>query len=126
MVDLIVISPESHAKSHAIKRLPVIVGRSGSNISFDVAGVSERHFSINISSEGNIYLSTIGPSIVLVNGQAFESGALKNGDLISFGNIKACFRIGQTVGLNLGALELATWVLLSLIVACEVILWRWC
>jgi hypothetical protein len=96
------------------RRFPVHVGRaSGSDLKLEEDGVWDQHFHLALNVAEGFTLSAHPGAIVTVNQAPVQTARLRNGDVITAGSARLCFRLGDN---RQRGLRLREWLVWSLIV----------
>jgi pSer/pThr/pTyr-binding forkhead associated (FHA) protein len=96
------------------RRFPVRVGRApGNDLQLEEDGVWDEHFEIALLPADGFMLSAHSGAIVAVNQSPVQTARLRNGDDITAGAARICFRLGET---RLRGLRLREWFVWTLIV----------
>lgn len=116
MVELRILTVSKAGGDHAVRRFPFHVGRAADNdLSLDAAGVWNYHFALDFRPGEGVVLQAFDEAFVAVNEQPQRSVRLHNGDLISFGSVKAQFWLSASVQRGLGLREFLVWFLVLLV-----------
>jgi pSer/pThr/pTyr-binding forkhead associated (FHA) protein len=103
-------------------KFPITVGRGADcTVVLNDAGVFDRHFEIQFSSEG-YKLQASPPAVVTVNGASAETALLRNGDIINAGYPKIQFWLGAMKQRGLAMREVFTWSLVLGVIAAQIYL----
>lgn len=103
--------------------VPFLVGRRGANLELEQPGVWDRHFIVDRSADGT-FVAIPQPEAVLTRaGRVLtEATALRNGDVLEAGSVRLQFRLQSARQRSLSALEILTWVGLSVLVVVQIAL----
>jgi hypothetical protein len=108
------------------RRFPVHVGRaSGSDLRLEDDGVWDEHFQLALQvAEGFTLLAHPG-AIVTVNQAPVQTARLRNGDVITAGSAKLCFRLADNRQRGLRLREWFVWTLIVGVCLSQVALIYW-
>ena len=100
--------------------VPFLVGRRGANLELEQPGVWDRHFIVDRSVDG-MFVAIPQPEAVLTRaGRVLtEATSLRNGDVLEAGSARLQFRLRAARQRSLSALEIFTWVGLSVLVVVQ-------
>jgi hypothetical protein len=106
-----------------VDSVPFLVGRKGSNLELEQPGVWDRHFIVDRSADGT-FVAIPQPEAVLTRaGHVLtEATPLRNGDVLEAGSVRLQFRLQAARQRSLSALEIFTWVGLSVLVVVQIVL----
>jgi len=108
------------------RRFPVHVGRAlGSDLKLDDDGVWDEHFQLALHPKEGFTLSAQTGAIVTVNQSPVQTARLRNGDLITAGSAKLCFRLGDNRQHGLRLREWFVWTLIVGVCLSQVALIYW-
>jgi len=108
------------------RRFPVQVGRSvNSDLKLDDDGIWDEHFRITLNPAEGFTLSAHPGAIVTINQEAVESARLRNGDVITAGSAKLCFRLSDNGQRGLRLREWFVWALIVGVCLSQVALIYW-
>lgn len=114
MIQLKVVSGKKAGTSIVTRRFPFRVGRSAEcDLQLDDPGVWDQHLHLNFKPHEGYLLNTLENALVNVNGHVFETGILRNGDVISLGSARVQFWLGEARQVRLGVREVLTWVTIA-------------
>lgn len=105
---------------------PFVIGRSSqADCRLEEPGVWERHAELALRQDDVFQITLQAGAKGSVNGQPFESVALRNGDTLDFGGVKLQFFLGETVLRDWRWRERLLWAFLGIIVFCQILLFYW-
>jgi pSer/pThr/pTyr-binding forkhead associated (FHA) protein len=108
------------------RRFPVQVGRGpGSDLRLDDEGVWEEHFQLALFPAEGFSVTVRPGAIVTVNQSPVQTARLRNGDIITAGSAKLCFRIGDNHQQGLRLREWFVWTLIVAVCLSQVALIYW-
>lgn len=114
MIQLQILSGQQAGVFWNARRFPVHVGRAGGNdLQLADDGVWDEHFELALNRAEGFLLSAHPGAIVMVNQAPVQTTRLRNGDLITAGSAKLCFRLAET---RQRGLRLREWFVWSLII----------
>ena len=126
MVQLRVLGGRKVDEVHAVKKFPCVIGRSVSaNVRLEEPGVWERHFELNLNSNGFFTLTAFPDSLVSINGALSREAILRNGDVIEAGLLKIHFWLSESRQSSLRPREISTWLALGILSAGQIVLVYW-
>lgn len=128
MLQLQILSGSQAGAFWSARRFPVRVGRSpGNELQLIEAGVWDQHFELDLNAEMNFVLKAHGDARIAVNQQSVRTTRLRNGDIIEFGSMRVCFRLGDTRQSGLWLREWLVWALVVAISLSQIVLvyWLW-
>ncbi len=126
MIQLQILSGKTAGVFWAARRFPVRVGRAvNSDLRLEDDGVWEEHFQLDLNSPEGFVLTAKPGALVNVNGVAVQTLRLRNGDLITAGAAKLCFRLSETQQASLRAREWFVWLLIAMLGLGELALMVW-
>jgi pSer/pThr/pTyr-binding forkhead associated (FHA) protein len=95
------------------RRFPVRIGRSAANdLRLEDAGVWEQHFELALNPAEGFSLAAHPGALVAVNDTPQTATRLRNGDIITAGSAKLCFRLADNRQRGLRLREWAVWTLI--------------
>jgi len=108
------------------RRFPVHVGRAdGNDLQLADDGVWDEHFELALNPAEGFLLSAHPGAIVTVNQAPVQTARLRNGDLITAGSARLCFRLGETRQRGLRLREWFVWSLIIGVCLSQVVLIYW-
>ncbi|HEX5221158.1 MAG TPA: FHA domain-containing protein [Verrucomicrobiae bacterium] len=108
------------------RRFPVRIGRaSGSDLRLDDDGVWEEHFQLSLNPAEGFAVTVHPGAIVTVNQAPVQTARLRNGDIITAGSAKLCFRIADNRQRGLRLREWFVWTLIVTVCLSQVALIYW-
>jgi pSer/pThr/pTyr-binding forkhead associated (FHA) protein len=108
------------------RRFPVRIGRAaGSDLRLEDDGVWDEHFQLTLTPTEGFNLSAHPGAIVAVNQSPVEAVRLRNGDVITVGSAKLCFRIADNRQHGLRLREWFVWALIVGVCLSQVALIYW-
>lgn len=126
MLQLQILSGKSAGVLWDTRRFPVRIGRAAnSDLRLEDDGVWEEHFQLALSPPEGFVLTAQPGALVNVNGVAAQTLRLRNGDLITAGSVKLCFRLSETRQPSLRAREWLVWSLIAMLGLGELALMVW-
>ncbi len=104
-------------------RLPLLVGRDHADLVLDRSGVWNRHLVLFRDAEGWLMVAPQDDATVFRGGERIDGATrLRNGDTLELGAVKIRFRIASCHQRPLRILETSAWLVLSALVAVQVLL----
>ncbi len=95
------------------RRFPVRVGRAeGNDLRLEADGIWAEHFQINCDAATGFSLTVQPGALVAVNKLPVETVHLRNGDIITAGAAKICFRLSTTRQTSLRLREALVWIII--------------
>ncbi len=126
MIQLRIVSGAQAGRVFQAHRFPVCIGRAAdSDLRLAEDGVWDRHLRIELEPGEGFVLSLEPGAFGVLNGQTFQSSALRNGDLIEIGQTKIQFWLSEAKPRSLRWRESLTWILLALLCLAQVALIYW-
>lgn len=126
MIQLQILSGKQAGVFWNARRFPVRVGRAPKNdLKLEDDGVWEEHFQLALNPAEGFTLASHPGAIVTVNQEPVQSARLRNGDLITAGSAKLCFRLGDTLQRGLRLREWFVWTLIIGVCLGQVALIYW-
>jgi len=126
MLQLKILSGKSAGVSWDARRFPVRVGRASSNdLRLEDDGVWNEHFQVALSPLEGFVLSVHPGALVTVNQTPAATMRLRNGDLITAGSARLCFRLSATRQRGLRLQEWLVWALVLSAMLGEIALIVW-
>ncbi len=126
MVQLQFLTGKKAGSAESVRRFPCVIGRAAdADVPVQEDGVWERHCELAFQSPDGFQLTVRPQALATVNGLAFESGRLRNGDLIELGALKIRFWLAETCQHSLRARELLTWLALAAVAFGQIALIYW-
>jgi pSer/pThr/pTyr-binding forkhead associated (FHA) protein len=111
MVQLRILSGKKAGTSWVARRFPVRIGRAPSaDLQVEEEGVWDQHLQIELQRGEGFHLKSHTEAPALVNGEAVQEAALRNGDCIQLGSLKLQFWLSETRQVGLGFREWLTWL----------------
>ena len=108
------------------RHFPVRIGRhTDSDLVLEDTGVWEHHAEIGYDAASGFYMTPLSDGAVIVNEQAVEAAALKNGDTLTLGAAVLQFWIAPAKQRRFRILELLLWLTLVGLFAAQLYLIRW-
>lgn len=108
------------------RRFPVRVGRtSGNDLKLEDDGVWDEHFQLALNPAEGFALSVHPGAIVTVNQSPTQAVRLRNGDIITAGSAKLCFRLSDNRQRGLRLREWFVWTLAVGVCLSQVALIYW-
>ena len=108
------------------RRFPVRVGRtSGNDLKLEDDGVWDEHFQLTLNPAEGFSLSAHPGAIVTVNQSPTQAVRLRNGDVITAGSAKLCFRLSDNRQRGLRLREWFVWTLIVGVCLSQVALIYW-
>jgi pSer/pThr/pTyr-binding forkhead associated (FHA) protein len=97
MVQLKILSGKTAGQTYLARRFPLRIGRSpASDIRFEEDGVWEQHLELTFRPGEGFLLKAHPDALAVVNGEAIQQTALRNGDTIEIGSLKMQFWLSET------------------------------
>lgn len=126
MIQLQILSGQQAGVFWNARRFPVHVGRAtGSDLRLEDDGVWDEHFQLALNPAEGFALSAHAGAIVTVNQTQVQTARLRNGDLITAGSAKLCFRLGDNHQRGLRLREWFVWTLIVGVCLSQVALIYW-
>lgn len=126
MIQLQILSGQQAGIFWNARRFPVRVGRAaGNDLQLEEDGVWDEHFELTLVRAEGFTLSAHPGALVAVNQTPVQTVRLRNGDLITAGSAKMCFRLGETRQRGLRLREWFVWTLIIGICLAQVALIYW-
>jgi pSer/pThr/pTyr-binding forkhead associated (FHA) protein len=108
------------------RRFPVHVGRApASDLRLEDGGVWDDHFQLALDRAEGFMLSAHPGAIVTVNHAPVQTVRLRNGDLITAGSARLCFRLGENRQRGLRLREWFVWTMIIGVCLAQVGLIYW-
>jgi len=108
------------------RRFPVRVGRAAANdLQLEEEGVWDEHFQFTLNPAEGFTLSAHPGAIVSINQAPVQTAHLRNGDIITAGSAKLCFRLGDNRQRGLRLREWFVWTLIIGVCLSQVALIYW-
>lgn len=126
MIQLQILSGNQAGVFWNARRFPVHVGRGpDSDLKLEDDGVWEEHFQLTLTPKDGFNLSVHPGAIATVNQSPVKAARLRNGDVITAGSVKLCFRLGETRQRSLRLREGFAWSLIVGICLAQIALIYW-
>lgn len=126
MVRLQVLSGRSAGRSIVTRRFPFHIGRAASaGLRLEEPGVWERHLVLKIDPAQGIVAERPGAALATINGEPFQSAALRNGDVLELGSVRIQFALSETRQRGFRLREGLVWLLWLGVAAGQAALIRW-
>lgn len=126
MIQLSVLSGQFAGTTTVARRFPFYVGRDPSDdLCLPDAGVWGRHVALELEPGGAVRLAPSPEAGLTVNGERFDGGPLRNGDVIEIGALKLRFLLAPARQRTFHWREAATWLALGLLVCCQIGMIAW-
>jgi len=126
LIQLQILSGKQAGSLWNARRFPVHVGRAaGSDLKLEDEGIWEEHFQLALSPAEGFMLSAHPGAIVTVNQSPVQTVRLRNGDLITAGSAKLCFRLADNRQRGLRLREWFVWTLIVGVCLSQVALIYW-
>jgi hypothetical protein len=126
MVQLRFLSGRQAGQVVKVEHFPWSLGRSNaSDLQLAEAGIWDQHLEIHLRESEGFVASLKTSALGTLNGQAFESARLRNGDMIELGANKLQFWLSETQLRDWRWRERATWCALALLCLAQVGLIYW-
>ena len=126
MIQLQILSGKQAGIFWNARRFPVRVGRApASDLQLEDDGVWDEHFELALVRTEGFTLSAHPGAIVTVNQSPVQTVRLRNGDLITAGSAKLCFRLGDNRQRGLCLREWFVWTLIVGVCLSQVALIYW-
>lgn len=122
MVELAILTDSRRGDIHRVGRFPCTVGRTDADLIIEAPGVWNRHFTIRQAEDSRFQIQAESPAAVTVGDQPVAEAILRNGDVIGLGGVRLQFRIAPATGRNLVPQARLLWLLLTAVVAGELLL----
>ena len=125
MVQLQLLSGHRSGASFHFDHFPIRAGRGADlDLTLDEAGVWQRHFLIDWSSQG-LVLEVEPQALLNVNDAPVQRAFLRNGDIITLGALKIRFSLSPVRQTSLALREWLTWIALGALCLGQVALVYW-
>jgi pSer/pThr/pTyr-binding forkhead associated (FHA) protein len=126
VIQLQILSGKPAGVFWAARRFPVHVGRAaGNDLRLEEDGVWEEHFQLALNPPEGFVLTVKPGALVTVNQVPVQTSRLRNGDLITVGAVKLCFRLSETRQPSLRAREWFVWSLIAAVCLGQLALIAW-
>lgn len=126
MIQLQILSGKQAGVFWNARRFPVHVGRAAArDLKLEDDGVWDDHFQLALNPAEGFTLSAHPGAIVTVNQSPVQTARLRNGDLITAGSAKLCFRLGDNRQRGLRLREWFVWTLIVGVCLSQVALIYW-
>lgn len=126
MLQLQILSGKSAGVFWDARRFPVRVGRaSGNDLQLEDDGVWNEHFQVALNPAEGFVLSVHPGALVTINQTPASTTRLRNGDLITAGSARLCFRLSETRQRGLRLREWFVWTLVVGVILGEAALIGW-
>jgi len=126
VIQLQILSGKQAGVSWDARRFPVRVGRSSRcDLRLEDDGVWEEHLQVALNPAEGFLLSVHPGALVTVNQTPVQTQRLRNGDLITAGSAKLCFRLGDNRQRGLRLREWLAWTLIVGVCLGQVALIYW-
>ena len=127
MIQLQILSGKQAGVFWNARRFPVRIGRTAScDLKLEDDGVWDEHFRLSLSTADGFNLLAHPGAIVSVNQVAVQTAArLRNGDIITAGSAKLCFRLGDNRQRGLRLREWFVWTVIVGVCLSQVALIYW-
>jgi len=127
MVSLRILSGKRAGVTVQLARFPSAIGRaSDCQVILDEPGIWDRHLQLDLDVHDGFILSVLRPeAIATVNGNPFQRGSLRNGDLIQAASNKLQFFLTPPVQRDFRLREAATWLGFCLLAAAQAYIVYW-
>src|SRR2546423_15178050 len=97
MVQFKILSGTKAGTTCVARRFPVRIGRStADDLQFPDPGVWDQHLRMEYQPGAGFILNALSDAPAIVNGQAIQQTALRNGDLIEIRSLKMQFWLSET------------------------------
>lgn len=126
MIQIQILSGKQAGVLWNARRFPVHIGRAaGSDLKLEDDGVWEEHFQLALNPAEGFTLSAHSGAIVTVNQMPVQNARLRNGDVITAGSAKLCFRLADNRQRGLRLREWFLWTIIVGVCLCQVALIYW-
>jgi pSer/pThr/pTyr-binding forkhead associated (FHA) protein len=123
MIQLHILAGRKAGNQVAACHFPFRIGRAhGSDLQLDDQGVWDQHSTLEFNPRQGVILAAAPNALVTVNSQPVQTALLRNGDVITLGAAKLQFWLTTVRQRSLRLREGFFWVLLALVVSCELFL----
>jgi len=113
LIQLQILSGQQAGVFWNARRFPVRVGRAAaSDLKLEDDGVWDDHFQVSLNPAEGFTLSAHSGAIVTVNQSPVHTARLRNGDVITAGSARLCFRLGDNRQRGLRLREWFVWTLI--------------
>jgi hypothetical protein len=114
MIHLKILSGRQAGAQTTVEEFPCLIGRAvGAQLRLDDAGVWDRHLELALKFPDGFELRLLDGALARVNGEAFLSRRLRNGDVIDLGGAKLQFWLGEVAQPGLRGREMFVWLALA-------------
>ena len=125
MLLLHIINGKQAGTQFTARQFPVRVGRSASaDLVLEEPGVWDEHFQIDFTPEG-LMLASQPEAPVLINDQPVSEARLRNGDIISIGQLSLRFELAPVLQRNQAVSEWILWAGLATVYCAQAVLICW-
>jgi predicted component of type VI protein secretion system len=126
LIQLQILSGQQAGVFWNARRFPVHVGRGARcDLQLEDDGVWDNHFELALNRAEGFTLTTHPGAIVTVNHAPVQTARLRNGDIITAGSAKLCFRMGENRQRGLRLRECFVWTLIVGVCLSQVALIYW-
>lgn len=126
MIQFQILSGKQAGVFWSARRFPVRVGRAANNdLKLEDDGVWDEHFQLTLSPSKGFALSAHSGAIVTINQEPIQTARLRNGDVITAGSAKLCFRLSDNRQRGLRLREWFVWTLIVGVCLSQVALIYW-
>ncbi|HLP77534.1 MAG TPA: FHA domain-containing protein [Candidatus Paceibacterota bacterium] len=126
MVQLEILSGKSAGTKWSARRFPVHIGRSPEcGLKIEEPGVWDQHLELSLEPADGFILEAHPSAPVILNGQAVQRTALRNGDTIQLGAATLRFWIAEARQRGLKIREALVWAILLAVTLGQVALIYW-
>ena len=126
MIQLQILSGKQAGVSWNARRFPVRVGRAaGNDLKLEDDGVWDEHFQLALNPAAGFSVTVHPGAIITVNQSSVQTARLRNGDIITAGSAKLCFRLGDNRQRGLRLREWFFWMLIVGVCLSQVALIYW-
>ncbi|MBI5774353.1 MAG: FHA domain-containing protein [Verrucomicrobia bacterium] len=126
MIQLKILSGRQAGAQTTVENFPCLIGRAGgAQLQLDDPGVWEKHLELDLKFPDGFELRLLGGALATVNGEAFQSRRLRNGDVIELGGARLQFWLGEVAQPGLRGRENLVWLALAALMLAEAGLVFW-
>jgi hypothetical protein len=126
MVQFQVLTGKMAGATVVARHFPFAIGRSASmHLRLDDTGIWDQHLVLQMTPEGSFLLARPSPGLASVNGTAFETVTLRNGDLVELGSVRLRFALADVTWRRWQISEFLFWFVMGVILALQGALIWW-
>ena len=126
MVQLSILTGNAAGNSYSARRFPFTIGRAaGSDLRLEEPGVWDNHAKVRLERQKGFIIEAGADALLRVNGEPCESAALRNGDTLEIGSVKARFWLAPAAQRPLRPREILLWSIVGAVSAAQVGIIYW-